>query len=302
MNQGEVNTSASTRPLFWSQDYWNLVDTNHTLASSTFLNEPLSIFFSQSENEIRVPGSATFGGWWPTTGTRPETAQFVEAYRRLFDLYPQHTFQLRLPPEYFYPEVFLPQAEALRIIGASETVDTVQIFPITSDLAKDVVSSLPKGERWWVRKFQKEGGQVRHASQEELENAYEIVRQNKERRGATISISLEKFLNLVQKDPRSYRCWLATLDDEFLGSALTVDLDPKTTYVFYWADTLGGRKKSVVTSIFAAILEDARIREKSVLDLGLSSVEGVIDNGLFSFKRHLGARCVKQSSFQLKLF
>lgn len=284
-------------PLFWTENYWNLATGQGPTTTDFTGDQDGGIFFQRLEGLIRVPGAATFGGWWPADEKRRQADYYLHAYVRFFDFCKADVFEIRLPPEYFRPDIFLPQAEALRMIGAKETLDTVQIFPISSGLGSDVVSSLPKGQRWWIRKFHKEGGEVRPALPQEFERAYEIVRLNKKRRGAGISISLDMFLSLVQKNPQTYRCWVATLGNELLGSALTVDIDRQVTYVFYWADTPEGRKKSVVAAIFAAVLDDSRLRGKTMVDLGLSSVGGVIDDGLFSFKKHLGAQSTPQNSF-----
>lgn len=288
------------RPLFWTEKYWDLASDESATATESTVYKSAEIFFQRANGLIRVPGAATFGGWWPTDGTLWKTDQYFAAYEWFFEHNPVNVFEIRLPPEYFHPSVFLPQAEALRILGAKVTVDSVQIFPGLGGLGSDVVSSLPKGERWWIRKFLKEGGDVRPAQPHEYASAYEIIRLNKERRGAGTSISRAKFLVLLEKNPHTYRCWLATFEGETCGAALTVDIDLETTYVFYWADTPGGRKRSVVTAIFAEILEDAKNRGKSMVDLGLSSFLGVVDEGLFSFKKHLGAKAVAQCFFRIE--
>lgn len=290
---------SADRPLFWTQSYWDLANFESTVASTKYSSRGGEIFYQTAHGKLSVPGAATFGGWWPNDGKRMRAGDFVEIFEGLFKSFPVSAVEIRLPPEYFYPDVFLPQSQALRLMGAHETQDSVQIFPIHRDFDSDSISYLPKGERWWVRKFYKEGGEVRPANPHEFASAYEIIRLNKQRRGATTSISLRKFLHVLEEEPQTYRCWLAIADREILGSALTVDIDQETTYVFYWADTLAGRKRSAVTAIFASIVSDASSRGVSVIDLGLSSIRGDIDEGLFSFKKHLGAHALFQSSFRL---
>ena len=295
-----VNFADLDRPLFWTQDYWELTNGAARYKSESVILDGWELFFTESREGIRVPGAATFGGFWPSDRHRAPVSRFVELYETLFGVFRSGRVEIRFPPEYFHPEIFRPQVEALRILGGREVADTVQVCRPSNLFDVDLVSSLPKGERWWIRKFSREGGEVRPAQSDELLKAYEIIDLNKKRRGAKISTTYEHFSNLVEGKPDIYRCWLATLDDDAVGSALTVEIDRHSTYVLYWADTPKGRKFSVVSSIYAEILRNAVSRKKTVLDLGLSSLSGVIDDGLFSFKKHLGAEAVAQPSFRIR--
>jgi hypothetical protein len=89
--------------------------------------------------------------------------------------------------------------------------------------------------------------------------------------------------------PDAFTIWGATLGSEFVGGALTVEVDSNTLYVLFWGDTLLGRDISVVGSICEKLIEFCTSRNYQVLDLGISSVDGLLDESLANFKVNLGA-------------
>ena len=90
---------------------------------------------------------------------------------------------------------------------------------------------------------------------------------------------------------------MATSGGNLVGGAFTIETSETTTQVTYWGDSLEGRKLSTVTAIYGYLLQRLFSQGKTHLDLGKSSVDGVLDEGLSRFKEELGATHSLQQTY-----
>ena len=70
--------------------------------------------------------------------------------------------------------------------------------------------------------------------------------------------------------------------------AVCVRLNSKILYVLYWGEDEIYRKFSPVVFLCGDLQRYGRKKEFEFLDVGISSLNGVIDTGLMDFKRRLG--------------
>ena len=70
---------------------------------------------------------------------------------------------------------------------------------------------------------------------------------------------------------------------------LTVNIAPEVRYVLYWADDLSFRNYSPLTLLCERLVEQSRVDGIQFLDLGISSNDGLLNEGLHRFKQNLGA-------------
>jgi len=284
-------------PLFWTESYWieNRSRDSEILCFSN--QERATLYLSQTDNEIEVPGRATFGGWWPADETVARKSDWIRAFRTLFEKFPSRRWSITLPPSYFHPKVFLDQASALRELGASVVEEKNSTVAVKRPNGFSSTEGFSRGNRKRVRAFRDLHGLVRPAKVTELNSAYDLLEASRVRRGTHLSIGRQKFVDLIVSLPSAYRCWLAIADSELMGAALTVDIDSSSLYVLYWGDTLVGRQVSVSASICEYLLILAASEGKDFLDLGISSLGGQVDEGLLRFKQNLGAETHSQFRF-----
>jgi len=205
-----------------------------------------------------------------------------------------------IPPEYFYPEIFHRQQRALVQLGGTlidETNSTIQLSLLQSG---SDLSNFSRGNRKRLRAFSDRGGEIRRAQGFELRAAHSLLVENRVRRGVNLSVDEEKFVGLLTNLPESYTCWLALVGQEILGVAYTVEVSSHSTYVLFWGDSPAGRSVSVVASLCARLQMVALAEGKEFLDLGISSENGNVDEGLFNFKRNLGASTFPQARITIQ--
>lgn len=281
-------------PLYWLPEFWRVRDRLLGRQFQAMSQGGEQIFFQVRGNVIRVPGAATFGGWWNPQKISQTVEACRELYLGLFKLFPDLDWEVTLPPDYFHPAVFLPQERALLELGAVPVVDTGSVVYLEDKQLSEPGAFLPKPKRKQLRGFLRHGGDVRIAFESEWETAYALLAANRAQRSVSLSITFSQFSSYLSKFPSIYKCYLAIASGQIVGVSLTVEISRDTTYVFYWGDSPSGREIGAVTGLYAHIVEETIASGKQFLDLGKSSLEGVIDDGLATFKRRLGARDTQQ--------
>lgn len=286
-------------PLFWQEAFWKA---NNTARGRCFQAQALSgewIFFVQSDGSARVPGPATFGGWFSSRAPNTNVDLLSLLYLELFQVVPVQKWTVSLPPLHYLPNVFRPQVHALTQLAQSVIVETNSTISLAGNIQGLPRYGFSKGNWKRNRAFLDRGGIIRPARPQEISACYTLLAQNRRRRGVTLSIPEAKFHLLTNVFPSVFRVWVAELEGELLGAALTVEIDEKTTYVFLWGDSPEGRLLSVVASICRFLIDIGTAEGKTSLDLGLSSQFGVVDEGLLKFKQNLGASEYPQYKFEL---
>lgn len=275
-------------PLFWSEEYWELRSATTRNKFRRVEKNGYFLYLDVSGETIKIPGSATFGGWWRNSADY-NSEPFHELFEFLFTKFPKRRWQVNFPPTHFFPQLFKRQVTYLETLGGRlvrEQNSSILAKNLGND---DVVSRFSRGNRKRVRAFRESGGVVRAASPQEHQLAFSILSESRERRGVSLSMTWEDFSFSLDRLPQVYQCWLALNGPYVVGAALTVKVSQSSLYVLYWGDTLLGREQSVSASICERLAAFAWSEKMEVLDLGISSVDGIIDEGLLRFKRNLGA-------------
>lgn len=130
---------------------------------------------------------------------------------------------------------------------------------------------------------------------------YALLADTKRRRGAVMKISLDYLLALrVIFGPRITMHRLADADG-LLAAALVYRLTPEWDCLIAWGDRTEYRRLPLM-NVMAYRLVCASIADRvSLLDLGISSVDGVPDEGLIRFKRSIGAIIGLRTDFRVVL-
>jgi lipid II:glycine glycyltransferase (peptidoglycan interpeptide bridge formation enzyme) len=109
----------------------------------------------------------------------------------------------------------------------------------------------------------------------------------------------KKSLILCEKD---FKLIQANIGGNVIATSLLVKIMPDYWYVLYWGESIEFRNLSPVASIFYFLIEQAKSHKVVILDLGISSVDGTLDEGLARFKTNLGAVTSEKLSLELDLY
>lgn len=264
----------------------SLQDSNFNLAElkvDTDLTQVLFPFQIHG-NTVVSPGIGTFGGLYPSQVV-DDWSPIWKCLFREFQAYP--SMEIVFPPEYFHRNVFLKQQEDLIDLYSPKTIwETNQHVPLDGD----VISLLSKGNQKKLRQFREAGGLTRIGTNQDLLSAVTLLEKSRERLGVVLSMSRNQISKVFLKSPDRYSLYIAEIHNVIVASAIIVKLDKENIYVLYWGDDADNwRHLSPVVALFVSIYEDSAKAGFKILDLGTSSVSGVINEGLARFKDNLGA-------------
>lgn len=266
-------------PLFWTREYSKIHDGGHQIVET---ESGLVSVGRPGDETLKSPGRATFGGFWTEPNRNFSYTEKTVSQLIAYSSKSSH-FQISFPPIYFHPEIFEEQVSFFRDRCYTSISET------NSHIVVDQRNDVSKGNRKKQRQFSEQGGSVSQVLEDDWRLIYNLLVENRLRRGVELSMSWRVFERGLIEQPDVFTAWGATLGMKFVGGALTVKINEDTLYVLFWGDTLLGRELSVVASICEKLVEFCRSKDYKVLDLGISSVDGILDENLARFKLNLGA-------------
>jgi hypothetical protein len=288
-------------PLFWS-DRFREIHELENLDLKIDLNNTNRDFRVTIKRDIEkknywIPGSITFGGFWPLDRSCISLDEYRLLYDELLSINKNcHLQEIKLPPEYFYPKIFINQKKYMLEFTQLKFICEINNHIELSKWSKDKMS---QGNKKKVRQFTKKLGAVRKAKVNEYEKCIEVLIQNRNNIGIKLSLTKEKILQLLNELPQRYFMYMAEIGSNICAVAFITTLDESTNYVLYWGDNLEFRHLSPVTSLFLELVRISTLSNKLYLDLGISSLNGEINEGLYRYKKNLGSEDSKKYIFKL---
>jgi hypothetical protein len=272
-------------PLFWDPNFAQYQ--NCTLEDIVISNgRRFRLNFQIAGDLFLVPGRLTFGGFHSIDWKPVNQIEFYELVNIMRTVYSMELdIKWKLPPQYFFPEVFLVQNEISDLKDFKEVVDFNQHI----DVADWKTASMSKGNQKKLRQSVSVDMIMKTATADDIQKCYEILYRNRQAIGAGVTMSLDEIQDALRNFPRIYEMKYLELGGEVAAMCLTVDIAPTIRYVLYWADNLSLRNYSPVVLLCKKLVEQSRNDGIQVLDLGISSNQGMLNEGLHRFKQNLGA-------------
>jgi Acetyltransferase (GNAT) domain len=120
--------------------------------------------------------------------------------------------------------------------------------------------------------------------------AYGILAENRRVKGRRLALSLDYVRRVRDALPGRVRAFLMTHGGWPCAAALVYRVAPARELVVYWGDAGHALPRSPMNLLALRLVELALADRVTTLDLGISSVDGVPDQGLIQFKRSVLAR------------
>jgi hypothetical protein len=140
-----------------------------------------------------------------------------------------------------------------------------------------------------LNKAARAGLNVRRLDTSEYEAAYHVILDNRLKKGRSLSMSWEDMHAMVAAFPQQIFVFGAWMEGRMIAAAICLAVNRRVLYVYAWGECDGAEWVSPVSSIAAHIYTFTQQHGFALLDLGTSSVNGIVNPGLVRFKRSLGA-------------
>jgi hypothetical protein len=157
-------------------------------------------------------------------------------------------------------------------------------------------TSLGETKQKELRRLKRSGAAFVRLDPADGERAYAVIAANRAARGFPMTMAWPQVRALAEAFPDQTGFAIVGRDGQALAGAISLELTPAWTYVFYWGEAPDSRKESPVM-LLAEGLAAERAARGGVLDLGTSTQDSQPNPGLIGFKEGLGCRATAKRTY-----
>lgn len=134
-----------------------------------------------------------------------------------------------------------------------------------------------------------------------FEEAYDVIEVNRREMGYPLKIPKSQMRDIINMKCLSSSCFLVRKNGQAIASAIVFDVTDDISQVIYWGDDPEFREIRPMALLTTDIFEYYKVQGKKYLDIGPSSANGIINPGLFEFKRSIGCSHTVKLSFEFQM-
>ncbi|MDR6194232.1 hypothetical protein [Siphonobacter sp. SORGH_AS_0500] len=120
----------------------------------------------------------------------------------------------------------------------------------------------------------------------------------RERKQRPMTMSLETLFASVTQLPNVFQVFTARFQGKLAALVVTVRINERILYTLYPADAAEFLDLSPLILVNAGLYQYCLTNQYQILDLGISTENGVRNEGLIRFKKNLGAITSEKHSYQ----
>lgn len=252
----------------------------------TFSNTYGKIFFSQKQDQLISLERSPFGGFVvDETASEENLEELVRQVLKWCQTRNVKSIIIRCFPEAYNIHLSkLSNEVLLRNMFAVKYHDISQMLMISED---GPMMNVHRQRR--LRKCKAEGYVFEKLPPSFLPEAYACIAESRNDKGYPITMTLPELSEMFDRFPDHYYLFGVKDQAKIVATCVAIEVSPKILYCFYIGDALAYRHTSPVTMLMDGLYKFAREHHYELIDLGISTDEGVLNEGLYSFKKSLGA-------------
>lgn len=152
-----------------------------------------------------------------------------------------------------------------------------------------------------LRNCIEQGFQFKMVPGERIDEAYLLFEGSRNAKGYPITMTLEDFKSAFNQFPDNYKLFAVFDSEQMIAACVCIHVNAFILYCFFIGDDIRYRKYSPVTMLIYGIYHYAVEKKYEMIDLGISTDKGVLNPGLYTFKKSLGAKDIVKYTYQLTL-
>lgn len=138
---------------------------------------------------------------------------------------------------------------------------------------------------------------IRCETQKEKEEAYDIIKINREARGFPLRMTKEQVMATIEVVNHDF--FLVKNNETTIASAIVYRLTSKIAQVVYWGDVPGVGQYKPINFMSYNLVKYYKELGYQILDIGISTENGIPNYGLCNFKESLG--CIPSTKIRMKI-
>lgn len=257
----------------------------------------IGLVVGEKDGQFWSPFSAPFGGF---DANQPDRIEYYDEAVALLKAHLEaagKSLIIVLPPT-VYGSYTAKMYNAL-IRGGAQLLFSELNYAYELDRFKDFEANLERSARknfHNARQYPFEFQQLERTP-ENITRAYTVIRDNRESKGYALQMSLESVLRTAPVVGAEF--FMMSLDGADVAAAMVYPVTEGINQVIYWGDAPGYADCRAMNYFTYKVFEHYFQQGLKVLDIGPSSVEGIPNYGLCSFKENLGCTISLRHVFQL---
>ncbi len=262
-------------------------------------DQPLAQIFFHMKEEVAISGyQATFGSFDVTeemTGT--ELVWFIKSLVNELKEGGVNKIKIRHFPSHFSNAHLI--LKALEQFGFNKVLTEVnQHIKVNKPNFEDVAD---RSEVIRSNKCEKLGYRFKISQIDDLPVIYELIENTLSRKGNRPSMSFADLKKTIETCPENYLLFTLWDKNILIAATVSVKINSSVLYNFYHSDHLEYRTVSAFTYLLKNIYLYCYKHNFQTLDLGVSSINGLKNIGLFNFKKARGAVISDKNYYNLSL-
>ena len=135
----------------------------------------------------------------------------------------------------------------------------------------------------------------------DLQKTYNLIEETRQRKNYPVSMSYQDLYQSIVAMPDKYLLFGLFDCDHLIAASVSIRISKNILYNFYHADDYSYRSTSPLVMLVGKIYEYCQDNSIGILDLGISSENDILNEGLFVFKRNLGCEMSDKNTYHLNL-
>lgn len=243
-------------------------------------------YFWIENHQASSPKAASFGGFdFDRQLSEQQLFTFVEEVFCWLKTQQIHTVQIIQTPV-CYQAHHIRLEKVLTSFSENTIYETNQHLAILDIPFTEIIHSVAKRR---LTKCEKESFVFENNSQK-VHEQYDFIQKVRLLKGIPVSISKADFLSLFEHFPESFIPFTLYHNHQIIATCTAIVVVPhQILYYFFPASDPNYNAFSPSILLIKYLYEYAQVHKFQILDLGISSVNGILNENLFRFKKNLGA-------------
>ena len=128
-----------------------------------------------------------------------------------------------------------------------------------------------------------------------------FIARSRVRKNRPMTMSLEQLTEHFKKFPKNFQLFFVTHSNVMVAVGITIRINDDILYTFYLADDENYLKNSPITFLLSGIYGYAKQNNYKILDFGIATDKGILNEGLAKFKQRLGAKMSEKKRYSLSI-
>ena len=235
------------------------------------------------------PFRSTYGSYLISKKVSPsEMMEFVKNVENELKSMGVQSLLLKHAPEGYAKDESQQIRKALLKNGYQvEREETSSIISISEQSYEALLHRTKKSR---LKKCYEKGFQFHQLSKDQLNKIYEFLKECREEKGYSLSMSLPELKKVVEAFPDQFFFHAVVDKSEFVAASISIQVLPTVLYTFYYDHQEKYDQISPVVFLCEGLYGFCRQRAIYLIDLGASHVDGKQVESLLNFKRSLGGQ------------